>query len=152
VTRKKKGAGGRDGGCRRAQDSVAWEVDRCVQVLGRDEVVGAGREGVGEVVQLPVDELVDAGLGEAIAAIEGSPRYVDGGDVPAPAREPDGIGSLAASEVERRPGREVGSLVDLPPRSALRQTRGADRSGRPRTPLPGSAAACSSVRRPGWRS
>jgi hypothetical protein len=74
----------RHGACRRSQNAVARKLHWRVQVLGGDEVEGARRKGVGEVVLLEVDPGRDAGRGGVRRRpFEGGGGHVDGGHPPA---------------------------------------------------------------------
>ena len=92
-------------------------VGRHVHERGGHEVEAAGQRVAGEHVGAqPRRPLPRAGLdGVLLGPLQRDPGHVDAGDGPAPAGEPDGVGALAAADVHRGAGRQVGDLLDQPP-------------------------------------
>jgi transcriptional regulator with XRE-family HTH domain len=113
VADDEQGSSGRDGVDDRVDGLVDGLVSCCVTerwvVDGHQVVVASFGWFDGDVGADPLD--LHAGLPRgSFGSVEGNLRDVDGGDLPSALREPDRIGSLAATHVERRPGSE---LVDL---------------------------------------
>ena len=102
VAHHEERAAGSDGLGRGPQRRVAGIVDRRVEEMRRDQVEGADRDRLREVVAGPRDAVGDPGGGGVLGgAIERRLRDVGGGDLPAALGQPDGVGALAAPEVER---------------------------------------------------
>lgn len=104
--------------CGPAQGRRPVQFVRGVQVVGGDQVepaVGALREGRVQVVLLgghPVAQAERAGQGGEPLDRHG--REVDGGDAPPPAREPQRVAALAAAQLQRVAGRQVGDRLGEP--------------------------------------
>lgn len=64
--------GGQGLGCR-TQDACPGEIQGCVQILGGDEVEGAGGERAGQIVPFGPEKVADSGRTAVISrALQGS--------------------------------------------------------------------------------
>ncbi len=88
-----------------------WSVQQC-GVVGGDEVVPGSRQRRIEQPGMNPFHIDMELLGGRCGTLQCDSGYVDRGDSPASASQPDGVGSLAASHVERGPRLEVTHFGD----------------------------------------